>query len=59
MTTDYRKDDDAMRRAVAVAQYVLGDDTWAGLILEAYFNPDDPVARESIAELGDALEIAS
>jgi hypothetical protein len=57
MTVDYQKDYDAVRRAYAVAQWELGDGSWADRILQAYFDPDDPGAREAIAELSDAQEI--
>jgi hypothetical protein len=40
-----------LRRAVAVAQWELGDGSWAYRILDAYFNPDDAGAAEARAEI--------
>lgn len=42
---------EAMRRAVAVAQWNIGDGSWAYMILNAYFDPSDPDAAEAIEEL--------
>jgi len=47
---------DALRRAVAVSQWELGDPSWAYRILTAYFDPDDAGAAEALAELGDDPE---
>jgi hypothetical protein len=40
-----------LRRAVAVAQWELGDGSWAYRVLDAYFDPDDAGAAEALAEL--------
>jgi len=48
MTADFESDYEAMRRAFAVAQWELGDGSWCYPILRAYFDPDDPGAREAI-----------
>ena len=42
---------DALRRAVAVAQWNIGDGSWAHMILRAYFDPDDADAAEALDEL--------
>ena len=42
---------DALRRAVAVSQWNLGSPSWAYMILDAYFDPDDADAAEAIDEL--------
>lgn len=45
---------DAMRRAAAVAQWNLGSESWAWIILDAYFDPDDGDAAEALDELAEA-----
>lgn len=47
---------DAMQRAAAVAQWELGDTSWAYRILAAYFDPDDPDAAEALEELREGGE---
>lgn len=42
---------EAMRRAAAVAQWNLGDQSWSYVILDAYFDPDDAGAAEALDEL--------
>jgi hypothetical protein len=42
---------DALRRAVAVAQWEIGSGLWAHKILSAYFDPNDEGAAEAIDEL--------
>lgn len=42
---------EALRRAHAVAQWEIGDATWADVILNAYFDPDDLSAAEALEEL--------
>jgi hypothetical protein len=56
MTDAYRDDFDAFRRAFAVAQWELGDASWADVILRAYFDPYDEGAAEAIREL-EAAEV--
>jgi hypothetical protein len=56
MTDAYRDDYDAFRRAFAVAQWELGDGSWADTILRAYFDPADGGAAEAIEQL-ESVEV--
>jgi hypothetical protein len=47
---------DALRRAVAVSQWNLGSESWAHMILDAYFDPDDADAAEAIDELSETVD---
>ncbi len=44
----YSDNKEGMRAARAVAQWYLGDPSWAGMILNAYFNPK--AAMENLAD---------
>ena len=49
---DVKLDDDGMQRAREVAQWFIGDPSWAEMIVRAYFLPTDDYleAHEGINE---------